>query len=148
MISEAGRAVEILSQFRQMGISIALDDFGTGYSALSYLRQFPWDELKIDRAFVIEMETDERARAIVGAITEMAHRLGINVTAEGAETEGQISALRDTGCETIQGYHFGRPVSVAELPFAILQGVAAAARLDLGARVTRLRTESPRRQRA
>jgi len=148
MISEPDRAVEILSQFREMGISIALDDFGTGYSALSYLRQFPWDELKIDRAFVIEMETDERACAIVGAITEMAHRLGIDVTAEGAETEGQISALRNAGCETIQGYHFGRPVSVAELPLAILQGVAAAARLDLGAPVARLRRQPRLRQRA
>ncbi|MBU4530131.1 MAG: EAL domain-containing protein [Hoeflea sp.] len=132
MISEADRAVEILSRFREMGISIALDDFGTGFSALSYLRQFPWDELKIDRAFVMEMETDERARAIVCSIAEMARRLGISVTAEGAETCGQIEALRDAGCETIQGYHFGRPVSFAELPLAILHGVATAARLNMG----------------
>ncbi|MDZ7603053.1 MAG: EAL domain-containing protein [Hoeflea sp.] len=132
MISEADRAVEILSRFREMGISIALDDFGTGYSALSYLRQFPWDELKIDRAFVMEMETDERACAIVGSITEMAHRLGISVTAEGAETRGQIEALRDIGCETIQGYHFGRPVSFEELPLAMVKGTAAAAKLNMG----------------
>ena len=136
MISEANRAVEILSKFREMGISVALDDFGTGYSALSYLRQFQWDELKIDRSFVMETDSDERARAIVGSIAEMAHLLGIKVTAEGAETAGQVEALRAAGCDTIQGYHFGRPVCFAELPLAILQGAAAADRLNLGGPIT------------
>tara|TARA_R110002020_G_scaffold18931_18_gene65494 strand:+ start:711 stop:2729 length:2019 start_codon:yes stop_codon:yes gene_type:complete len=148
MISEADRAVEILSRFREMGVAIALDDFGTGYSALSYLRQFPWDELKIDRAFVMEMETDERARAIVGAITAMAHQLGIGVTAEGAETPGQIDALREARCETIQGYHFGRPVPFDELPQAILNGVAAAARLHMGQVAARGASSENRRLRA
>lgn len=129
MISEADRAVETLSRFRAMGISIALDDFGTGYSALSYLRQFQWDELKIDRSFVMELETDERAGAIVGSIVSMAHRLGIKVTAEGAETFGQIELLRDAGCDTIQGYHFGRPVPFGDFPGAVLHAVAATARL-------------------
>ncbi|WP_052161463.1 EAL domain-containing protein [Hoeflea sp. BAL378] len=145
MISETDRAVDILSRFRDMGVSIALDDFGTGYSALSYLRQFPWDELKIDRAFVMEMETDERARSIVGSIAAMAHQLGINVTAEGAETPGQIEALRDAGCETIQGYHFGRPVPFDDLPRAILHGVAAAARLHMGEATGHGRTDARRR---
>lgn len=130
MISEPDRAVEILTQIQEMGISIALDDFGTGYSALSYLRQFDWDELKIDRAFVMELETDDRAGAIVGSIVSMAHMLGIQVTAEGAETYEQIEILRDAGCDTIQGYHFGRPVPVSDLPGTILHAVAATARLS------------------
>ena len=129
MISEADRAVEILSRFRELGVAVALDDFGTGYSALSYLRTFDWDELKIDRSFVMELETDERAGAIVGAIVEMAHRLGIKVTAEGAETSRQIEILRDAGCDTIQGYHFGRPVPFGEFPGAILHAVAATAQI-------------------
>ncbi|WP_339757664.1 bifunctional diguanylate cyclase/phosphodiesterase [uncultured Hoeflea sp.] len=129
MISESDRAVEILTQLKDMGISIALDDFGTGYSALSYLRQFDWDELKIDRAFVMELETDDRAGAIVGSIVSMAHMLGIQVTAEGAETFEQIEILRDAGCDTIQGYHFGRPVPISDLPGTILHAVAATARL-------------------
>lgn len=133
MISEADRAVEILSRFRAMGISIALDDFGTGYSALNYLRQFEWDELKIDRSFVMEIETDERAGSIVGSIVSMAHMLGIKVTAEGAETFGQIEILRDAGCDTIQGYHFGRPVPAGEFTLSILHGVANAAKLAGGA---------------
>lgn len=130
MISETDRAVEILSQFREMGISVALDDFGTGYSALSYLRTFEWDELKIDRSFVKELETDERAGSIVGSIVSMAHQLGIKVTAEGAETSRQIEILRDAGSDTIQGYHFGRPVPFSDFPTAVLQAVAAAARLE------------------
>jgi len=130
MISESDRAVEILTQLKDMGISIALDDFGTGYSALSYLRQFDWDELKIDRAFVMELETDDRAGAIVGSIVSMAHMLGIQVTAEGAETFEQIEILRDAGCDTIQGYHFGRPVPISDLPGTILHAVAATARLS------------------
>lgn len=130
MISESDRAVEILTQIQEMGISIALDDFGTGYSALSYLRQFDWDELKIDRAFVMELETDDRAGAIVGSIVSMAHMLGIQVAAEGAETYEQIEILRDAGCDTIQGYHFGRPVPVSDLPGTILHAVAATARLS------------------
>jgi EAL domain-containing protein (putative c-di-GMP-specific phosphodiesterase class I) len=116
MITEADRAVEILTQFREMGIAIALDDFGTGYSALSYLRQFEWDELKIDRSFVMELESDHRAGSIVGSIVSMAHQLGIKVTAEGAETAGQVALLRKAGCDTIQGYHFGRPVQFSDFP--------------------------------
>ncbi|MEQ8479976.1 MAG: EAL domain-containing protein [Hoeflea sp.] len=130
MISETDRAVEILSQFRAMGIRVALDDFGTGYSALSYLRTFNWDELKIDQSFVKELETDERAGSIVGSIVSMAHQLGIKVTAEGAETSRQIEILRDAGSDTIQGYHFGRPVPFSDFPAAVLQAVAAAARLE------------------
>jgi|GEM_PF-622638 len=130
MISEADRAVEILREFKKMGISVALDDFGTGYSALSYLRRFEWDELKIDRSFVVEIESDERAFGVVGSITEMASKLGIHVTAEGAETPGQIEALRKAGCRTIQGFYFGRPVPASGIPVAILKGVTAAAELN------------------
>ena len=130
MISEADRAVEILREFKKIGISVALDDFGTGYSALSYLRRFDWDELKIDRSFVVEIESDERAFDVVSSITEMAHKLGIHVTAEGAETPGQIEALRKVGCQTVQGFYFGRPVPASAIPASIRDGMAAAAELN------------------
>lgn len=128
MICDADNAVEVLTELKALGVSIALDDFGTGYSALSYLQRFEWDELKIDRSFVVAIEADQRARAVIGSIAALAHQLGIPVTAEGTETLGQIQALQKAGCKTLQGFYFGRPVPREELPASILNGISAAAR--------------------
>ena len=125
MISDAGSAVDTLVRLKALGVSISLDDFGTGYSALSYLRSFDWDEIKIDRSFVMELETDRRARAIVRLITSMASELGIHVTAEGVETNGQIDALSRAGCQTGQGYFYGKPMPVEDLAAAILNSFDA-----------------------
>jgi EAL domain-containing protein (putative c-di-GMP-specific phosphodiesterase class I) len=100
-----------LTRLRRMGISIALDDFGTGYSSLTYLWKFPFDKVKIDRSFVMEMEVDPKAAAIVNTIVAMGRTLELSITAEGVETQAQAQALRDAGCDQAQGYLYGRPLS-------------------------------------
>lgn len=102
---------DTLSALRDLGISIAIDDFGTGFSSLSYLKAFPVDLLKIDRTFVTDAITDSRDAVIVRAIIAMAHIFGIDVVAEGVESERHLSVLRALGCNRMQGYHVGRPES-------------------------------------
>jgi EAL domain-containing protein (putative c-di-GMP-specific phosphodiesterase class I) len=99
-----------LMQLRVMGARVALDDFGTGQSSLAYLHQFPADKLKLDRSFVCDMDTRNDVRDIVGAVTALAHQLGLEVIAEGVETEGQLAQVRSLGCEYVQGYFFSKPV--------------------------------------
>jgi diguanylate cyclase (GGDEF)-like protein/PAS domain S-box-containing protein len=103
------RTVATLRALREMGVRIAIDDFGTGHSSLNYLRSFPLDTVKIDQAFIHEIESSPSDRAIVSAIIAMAHGLNLRVTAEGVETEEQLKFLRESGCEEVQGYLFGRP---------------------------------------
>ncbi|HEX2059879.1 MAG TPA: EAL domain-containing protein, partial [Thermoanaerobaculia bacterium] len=103
------RTIATLLELRELGVRIAIDDFGTGHSALSYLRRYPIDRVKIDREFIQEIETSRSNRAIVSAIVAMAHGLDLFVTAEGVETEGQVAFLREQKCEEVQGFLFGRP---------------------------------------
>ncbi|MEN9355760.1 MAG: hypothetical protein RL318_3085, partial [Fibrobacterota bacterium] len=105
---------EILRRIRSRAMTVALDDFGTGYSSLSYLTSLPLDELKIDRSFVIAMETDSRRFAIVETILRLAKLLGLSTTAEGVETESQAALLRELGCDRFQGYLYGKPVTQAQ----------------------------------
>ncbi|MBA2381298.1 MAG: EAL domain-containing protein [Chloroflexi bacterium] len=107
-----------------LGIRIAIDDFGTGYSSLSRLRSFPVHALKIDRSFVTDLPGDNQAAAIVRNILALGQDLGMQVTAEGVETEDQRGALIDLGCELAQGYLFGRPVSAAETRLALRGGAS------------------------
>jgi diguanylate cyclase (GGDEF)-like protein/PAS domain S-box-containing protein len=100
----------LLMQLRIMGVRIALDDFGTGQSSLAYLHQFPADKLKLDRSFVCDMETRADVRDIVAAVTGLAHRLGLEVIAEGVETDGQLALVRSLECEYVQGFVFSKPV--------------------------------------
>ncbi|MBV5335605.1 EAL domain-containing protein, partial [bacterium] len=95
---------------RSLGVRIALDDFGTGYSSLSTLRAFPLDALKIDRSFVSDLTTDHGDRTIVSAIAALGHALGMRIVAEGAETMEQVTAVRDLGCDRVQGYVLGMPL--------------------------------------
>jgi len=106
---QTDRTIAMLAELRELGVRIALDDFGTGHSALSYLRQFPIDRVKIDREFTQEIDTSRSNRAIVSAIVAMAHGLDLAVTAEGVETEAQVSFLQEQKCEEVQGFLFGRP---------------------------------------
>ena len=98
-----------------MGCSIALDDFGTGYSSLSYLTQITIDTLKVDRQFVMELQTSERSRLVTGAIIDLAKRLSLTVCAEGIETYEQWDYLRHHGCDNVQGFMFSKPVPLKTL---------------------------------
>jgi EAL domain-containing protein (putative c-di-GMP-specific phosphodiesterase class I) len=98
-----------LHALRQLGVKLAIDDFGTGYSSLSYLHRFAVDTLKIDRSFVHTMGADAERAAIVRAIVNLAHTLGLSVTAEGVETEAEAARLQALGGEQAQGYFFAQP---------------------------------------
>jgi len=105
IMSVRERAVELLGQLRDLGVSLALDDFGTGYSSLSYLKSFPIDMLKIDRSFVAEMLTDHTTASIIEAIISMTRILGLNVLAEGVEDQAQFAFLKQLGCDAVQGFY-------------------------------------------
>ncbi len=109
LLLENGATLACLSDLRRLGASIALDDFGTGFSALSHLRVFPVDRIKIDRSFVQEVDRDNKSAAVVRAIIGLARELGLKTTAEGIETHSQLRMLQSLGCDEIQGYLVSRP---------------------------------------
>jgi EAL domain-containing protein (putative c-di-GMP-specific phosphodiesterase class I) len=104
-----------LHSLRALGVRVALDDFGTGYSSLSYLRSFPFDKLKIDRSFIVDLLEHEGAPAMIRAITSLADALGMETTAEGVENIDQLDILREQGCNQIQGYYFSRPIQARDI---------------------------------
>ena len=99
-----------IEECRRMGVEFALDDFGTGYSSLAYLKRFPIDTIKIDRAFIKDLASESEQAAIAIAIIAMAHGLKLRVLAEGVETQPQLDILREQGCDAIQGYFFSHPL--------------------------------------
>jgi diguanylate cyclase (GGDEF)-like protein/PAS domain S-box-containing protein len=109
-MADAERSGIVLSQLKALGVHIDIDDFGTGYSSLSRLQRFPVDTLKIDRAFVSSMDSDQDTHEIVRVIIDLAHNLGLKVVAEGIENQEQLELLRKLGCELGQGYLFSKPV--------------------------------------
>lgn len=114
-------ALANLHGLRELGVRIALDDFGTGFSSLAYLLRFPFDVLKIDRAFVLELMARDDARVLVRAIVEMARTLGMGTIAEGVEDSAQLEVLRQAGCEAVQGYLVARPMALAQLHLWLAQ---------------------------
>jgi len=115
MMDDSTRIIDTLNSIQELGIHIAIDDFGTGYSSLAYLKKFPIDILKIDRAFVKDITEDEDSAIIVDAIIAMAKQLKLKTVAEGIETEDQYALLASRGCEIGQGYLFSQPVSFNEM---------------------------------
>ncbi|RZM76153.1 EAL domain-containing protein [Leptolyngbya iicbica LK] len=115
-IANPEKAIAILQQLRQMGVQTALDDFGTGYSSLSILQQFPLHQLKIDRAFIRHLAPGTKEAALVRAIVNLGHGLGLTLVAEGVETVEQQTFLQAIGCNAMQGYLFSQPVSAAAIP--------------------------------
>lgn len=117
-ITERGSIAEscfpALEELRQMGVKISIDDFGTGNCSLSYFRDLPADQIKIDQSFVQSMRTSPKDRAIVKACIEMAHGCGLKVVAEGVEDQQTADALRDMKCDVLQGYWFGKPLPESE----------------------------------
>jgi EAL domain-containing protein (putative c-di-GMP-specific phosphodiesterase class I) len=106
--------VDALHQLRAFGVRIAMDDFGTGYSALSYLRNFPFDKIKIDRSFINGLGQRD-SEAIVELITKLGVKLEMSTVAEGVETREQLDRLRELGCTQAQGYLFSQPVPSSEV---------------------------------
>jgi EAL domain-containing protein (putative c-di-GMP-specific phosphodiesterase class I) len=104
---------DALSALKDVGVQLAIDDFGTGGSSLTYLRRYPFDQLKIDRMFVEGLGRSAADDAIVAATIDMAHALGMVVSAEGVETEEQQQRLAELGCDRAQGYHLGAPEELA-----------------------------------
>jgi diguanylate cyclase (GGDEF)-like protein/PAS domain S-box-containing protein len=113
LLNDPGAMRSLLGAFKERGVTLSLDDFGTGYSSLSYLHQFPFDVLKIDRSFVIDMAESGEALRLVRSIIELGHDLGLEIVAEGVETEPQARLLRELGCDFIQGYLYSRPLEIA-----------------------------------
>jgi predicted signal transduction protein with EAL and GGDEF domain len=108
-MGDAEKSGQVLSQLKALGVCLSIDDFGTGYSSLSRLRRIPVDTLKIDRAFISHMDSDQESHEIVRSIIMLAHNLGLKVVAEGTETEEHINLLKQLNCEMAQGYFFSRP---------------------------------------
>ncbi|MEH2668053.1 EAL domain-containing protein [Bradyrhizobium elkanii] len=115
LIRDDEAALDILHQLRELGVRIALDDFGTGYSSLSYLQRFPFDKIKIDRAFIKDLAGTGASSTIVQAVVNIAAASDMTTTAEGVETEQQRNLLRILGCTEMQGYLFSRPVASADI---------------------------------
>ncbi|WP_448188708.1 bifunctional diguanylate cyclase/phosphodiesterase [Azospirillum sp. sgz301742] len=127
LIRNVDMAILILKSLKEMGVKISIDDFGTGYSSLSYLQRFPVDTLKIDRSFVNEVSNDQHDAAIVKAIIGLGSSLGLNIIAEGVETEQQLDFLRDAGCHSGQGYLFSPPIPAEDASRFMIRSVARSA---------------------
>jgi len=115
LIRDLDRAVHVLTELKKLGVQLALDDFGTGYSSLSYLKRFEVDALKIDKSFVNDLSADIESWTFVDSILSLARALGLDVVAEGIETQEQATILRDLGCVRAQGYLYHKPMSAAEI---------------------------------
>lgn len=115
VMTNPSNGLTILTELDRMGVTLAIDDFGTGYSSLAYLKRLPVDELKIDKSFVTDMEENDNDAVIVRSTIDLAHNLGLKVTAEGVETRGAWDLLEILGCDNSQGYFMGRPMPAEKL---------------------------------
>jgi diguanylate cyclase (GGDEF)-like protein len=130
-LDDFDRSRTVLERLRAHGVRIAIDDFGSGYSALCYLRDLPIDELKLDKQFIAPILMDAKARAVVRAVVDLAHVLGVTTVAEGVENADTASRLREYGCDVVQGFHYSPPVGAED----ILELLSEAVELPWGRRV-------------
>ena len=122
LIEDFDRGLALLRRLKALGVRISMDDFGSGYSSLSYLQAFPFDKIKIDRAFVINVGRNPQSAAIIRAVIGLGHGLEMSIVAEGVETQEQLAFLADEGCDAVQGYFLGKPLPIAN--YAALVGRA------------------------
>ncbi len=123
LIEDFDRGLALLRRLKALGVRISMDDFGSGYSSLSYLQAFPFDKIKIDRAFVVNLGRNPQSAAIVRAVIGLGHGLEMSIVAEGVETQEQLTFLTDAGCDAVQGYFLGKPAPIGQ--YAALVGRAA-----------------------
>lgn len=115
VMNDMSRALDVLNMLSAMGLKLSIDDYGTGYSSLSYIKSLPVSEIKIDKSFVLKLVEDDEDKILVRSTIELAHNLGLEVTAEGVEDEESVELLRSYGCNTLQGYHICRPIPSADI---------------------------------
>jgi diguanylate cyclase (GGDEF)-like protein/PAS domain S-box-containing protein len=127
LLEDISQTIDLLTQLKTRKIQISIDDFGTGYSSLNYLHRLPADNLKIDRSFVNQMQTENRNYQVVSTIIALSNQLGLTVVAEGIETQQQLQWLRQLGCEFGQGYLFSKPLAAHEIETHFLQSKATTA---------------------
>ncbi|WP_163795539.1 putative bifunctional diguanylate cyclase/phosphodiesterase [Mycolicibacterium sediminis] len=127
LLANVRRAATVIQRLRDNGLRIAIDDFGTGYATMSYLRDLPIDELKLDRQFISPVLHSPRAAAIVRSVIDLAHALGVACVAEGVEDAATAERLREYGCDVAQGHYFARPMSADELRAHVQLGCSSAA---------------------
>ena len=127
IMSDSDGAVDALEELSQLGVGLSIDDFGTGYSSLSYLQRLPVQELKVDRSFVFNVDTDANDQAIVRSVIELGHSLGLSVVAEGVESQLAWNRLVSLGCDVAQGYFLSRPVPAADMSRWLQETVAGSA---------------------
>ena len=114
LIGDFARALSILRRIKALGVRIAMDDFGTGYSSLSYLQSFPFDKIKIDRAFIANVHRNSQSAAIIRAVIGLGRGLDLPVVAEGVETKEQLAFLTSEACQEVQGFLIGMPLPIAQ----------------------------------
>jgi diguanylate cyclase (GGDEF)-like protein/PAS domain S-box-containing protein len=114
LIEDFDRGLALLRRLKALGVRISMDDFGSGYSSLSYLQAFPFDKIKIDRAFVINLGHNPQSASIVRAVIGLGHGLEMSIVAEGVETQEQLGFLADEGCDAVQGYFIGKPLPIGQ----------------------------------
>jgi diguanylate cyclase len=114
VMADLSGARDVMKRLSQLGVRLAIDDFGTGHSSLAYLKQFPVQEVKVDRTFVQGVANSPVDSAIVRAIIDLANAMGISAMAEGVETQDQVTGLKLLGCEVAQGFYFSQPLTAAD----------------------------------
>jgi diguanylate cyclase (GGDEF)-like protein/PAS domain S-box-containing protein len=122
LIEDFDRGLALLRRLKALGVRVSMDDFGSGYSSLSYLQAFPFDKIKIDRAFVMNLGHNPQSAAIVRAVIGLGHGLEMSIVAEGVETQEQLTFLADEGCDAVQGYFLGKPFPIGQYSAVVGRG--------------------------